>query len=103
MKANLSASIYRISVSHPPNSLQLRVVVTDPSGAPLAGATATFTLQIPGLGPITSTKTTDANGRAIFTTSLVGPMTVGNGLATVLVSYPGFGDTTDRIALTFVK
>ena len=27
----------------------------------------------------------------------------GNGLATVLVTYPGFGDTTDRVSLTFVK
>lgn len=103
MTANLSGSVYRISVSRPPSSLQLRVVVTDPSGTPLPGASATFTIQIPGLGPITSTKTTDATGRATFTTSLVGPMTVGNGLATVLVTYPGFGDTTDRVALTFVK
>jgi hypothetical protein len=30
-------------------------------------------------------------------------MTVGNGLATVLVSYAAFGDTTDRVTLTFVK
>jgi hypothetical protein len=103
MTANLSGSVYRISVSNPPSSIQLRVVVSSPSGTPVAGASATFTLQIPGLGPITSTKTTDASGRATFTTSLVGPMTVGSGLATVLVTYPGFGDTTDRVALTFVK
>jgi hypothetical protein len=30
-------------------------------------------------------------------------MTVGNGLATVLVTYPGYGNTTDRVTLTFVK
>jgi hypothetical protein len=102
MIARLSASLYRISISQA-KSLQLRVVVTDPSGAPLAGATAYFTLQVPGLGPMSHTVQTDASGRASFTASLVGPMTTGNGLATVLVSYTGFGDTTDRISLTFVK
>lgn len=101
--ANLSASTYRISVSNPPNSLQLRVLVTDPDGAPLPGATAAFTVQIPGLGPISNTVTTDGNGRASFTISLVGPMKTGNGLATVLVTYQGFGDTSDRVSLTFVK
>jgi hypothetical protein len=103
MTARLSASLYRISISKPPKSLQVRVVVTDPSGDPLAGATAFFTIQIPGLGPISNTVITDASGRAAFTTSLVGPMTKGSGLVTVLVSYPGFGDTSDRIGLTFVN
>jgi hypothetical protein len=103
MSANLSASLYSISVSHPPSSLLLRVSVTDPDGKALAGATCTFTLQIPGLGPISSTKTTDASGRASFATTLVGPMTVGNGLATVLVTSPAYGQTTDRVTMTFVK
>ena len=103
MSANLSASLYNISVSHPPSSLQLRVLVTDPDGHPLAGASCTFTLQIPGLGPITSTRTTDASGRTSFTTSLVGPMTVGSGLGTVLVTYPAYGQTSDRVTMTFVK
>jgi hypothetical protein len=103
MKASLSASSYRISVSHPPSSLQLRVVVTDPNGQPLAGAQVTFTLQIPGLLPITSTKTTDSTGRASLTTALVGPMTVNTGLGLVVVTDPTYGTTTDRVALTFVK
>ncbi len=101
--ARLSASAYSISVSHPPASLQLRVLVTDPTGAPLAGATATFTLTIPGLAPISNTATTGSDGRASFTTSLVGPMTTGSGVATVLVTYADFGDTTARVSLTFVK
>jgi hypothetical protein len=46
---------------------------------------------------------TDSSGRASFTTSLVGPMTIGSGLGTVLVTDPSFGTTTDRVALTFVK
>jgi Glucodextranase, domain B len=102
MTANLTASLYRISVSHHPNSLQLTVIVTDPTGAPLAGASAFFTIQIPGLGPISGSKVTGADGRASFTTPLVGKIAVGAGAATVLVTHPVFGQTTDRVALTFV-
>lgn len=102
MSANLSSSLYRISVAHPPGSLQLTVVVTDSTGAPVAGATAFFTLQIPGLGPISGQATTGADGRASFTTTLVGKMSKGNGQATVLVTHPIFGQTTDRVGLTFV-
>jgi len=103
MTANLTASLYRISVSHHPSSLQVTVIVTDPTGAPLAGATASFTIQIPGLGPISATKVTGADGRASFTTPLVGKIAVGAGDAVVLVTHPVFGQTTDRIALTFVS
>lgn len=103
MKASLSASSYRISVSHPPSSLLLRVVVTDPNGQPLAGAQVTFTLQIPGLLPITTSKTTDAGGRASMAAPLVGPMTIDTGLAVVVVTDPTYGSTTDRVALNFVK
>ena len=103
MSARLSLSLYTIYASHLPSALQLRVLVTDPSDAPLAGATAYFTLQLPGCGPISNTVVTDASGRASFTTSLTCPVTAGNGLATVLVSYAGFGDTTDRVSLTVKK
>jgi hypothetical protein len=102
MKASLIASVYRISVSNHPASLQLTAIVTDPTGAPLAGATAFFTLQIPGLAPISGQGTTDAAGRASFTTPLVGAMGTGNGQATVLVTHPVFGQTTARVGLIFV-
>jgi hypothetical protein len=102
MTANLTASLYRISVSHHPSSLQLTVIVTDPTGAPLSGASAFFTIQIPGLGPISGSKVTGVDGRASFTTPLVGKIAVGAGAATVLVTHPVFGQTTDRVALTFV-
>jgi glucodextranase-like protein len=103
MRINLRASTYRISVSHHPSSLQLTVVVTDPSGDPLAGARAFFTLQIPGLAPISNEVLTDANGRAIFTTPLFGQLEKGSGAGTVLVTHDVFGEGTDRVALTFVK
>jgi hypothetical protein len=103
MTANLTASVYRISASSHPSSFKLTVLVTDPTGAPLAGASAFFTIQIPGLGPISGSSITGADGRASYTTPLVGTIQVGNGAATVLVTHPVFGQTTDRVALTFVK
>ncbi len=100
--ANLYASTYRVSVSKHPASLQLTVLVTDPAGAPLSGATAFFTLQIPGLAPISGQVITGTDGHAIFTTPLVGTMGVGNGQATVLVTQDLFGQTTDSLGLMFV-
>lgn len=103
MGVRLTASSYRISVAKHPSSLQLVVLVTDPSGSPLRGAQAFFTLQIPGLAPISNELTTGADGRAVFTTPLVGSLTTGGGLGTVLVTSDLYGTSTDRVTLTFVK
>jgi hypothetical protein len=102
IKAKLSASIYKVSAAKHPASFGLTVVVTDPTGLPLPDASAFFTLQIPGLAPISSSVTTGADGRAVFTTPLVGTIGTGKGQATVLVTEPTFGQATDRLALTFV-
>lgn len=103
MRVRLTASAYRISISKHPASMQLVVLVTDPSGTPLAGASAFFTLQIPGLSPISNSLTTGSDGRAVFTTPLVGKLAKGGGLGTVLVSSDLYGESTDRVTLTFVK
>jgi hypothetical protein len=103
MSVRLSASSYRISVAKHPAQLQLVVLVTDPSGTALPGARAFFTLQIPGLAPISNELTTGADGRAVFTTPLVGQLTTGGGLGTVLVSADPYGTSSDRVTLTFVK
>lgn len=103
MGVRLTASSYRISVSKHPASLQLVVLVTDPSGSPLRGAQAFFTLQIPGLAPISNGLVTGADGRAVFTTPLVGTLTTGGGLGTVLVTSDLYGTSSDRVNLTFVK
>jgi hypothetical protein len=103
MGVRLTASSYRISASKHPASMQLVVLVTDPSGTPLVGASAFFTLQIPGLAPISNSLTTGADGRAVFTTPLVGQITVGGGLGTVLVTSDLYGTSSDRVTLTFVK
>src|SRR5262249_48528703 len=100
MRVRLTSSLYQIRVSHHPSSLQLTVLVTDPKGNPLPGARAFFTLQIPGLAPISNQIYTGIDGRARFTTPLVGTIQTGTGTATVLVSHDVYGDSTDRIALT---
>lgn len=103
MSVRLTASSYRIPVAKRPASIQLVVLVTDPSGTPLAGASAFFTLQIPGLAPISNSLVTGSDGRAVFTTPLVGSLTTGGGLGTVLVTSDLYGTSTDRVTLTFVK
>ena len=103
MTVRLTASTYRISISKHPASIQLVVLVTDPLGAPLAGAQAYFTLQIPGLAPISNSLVTNENGRAVFTTPLVGTLMEGGGLGTVLVTTELYGESSDRVTLTFVK
>ncbi len=103
MAVKLSASLYRFSISKHPDSLQLVVHVTDPAGLPLAGATAFFTLQIPGLAPISNEAVTSIDGRAVFTTALVGTLTQGGGIGTVLVTHELYGQSTDRVTLDFVK
>jgi Glucodextranase, domain B len=99
----LTASTYRIDISRPPSSLQLAVLVTDPAGSPLPGATAFFTLQIPGLAPISNQLVTGPNGRATFTTPLVGELTKGGGIGTVQVTTELYGTSSDTVTLTFVK
>lgn len=102
LTATLSASSYRISVAAPPAAIQLTVAVIDPNGAPLEGASAYFTLQVPGLAPISNELTTGADGRAVFTAQLVGGATTGSGAGTVVVSHPSYGQTTGGVTIAFV-
>jgi len=102
MAANLTASAYRISAGAPPPPLQLTVLVTDPNGSALEGAKAYFTLQVPGLAPISNELVTGADGRAVFTAPLVGAISAGAGAGTVLVSHDQYGQATGKVTLTFV-
>ena len=77
------------------------VQVTDPDGKPIAGATALFTVSVPGLEAIVSGEIkTNENGTARFTTSIPKGAMKGSGLATVLVDTDEFGNLTDRQVLT---
>jgi glucodextranase-like protein len=102
IRVRLAASTYRVNINKPPASIQLSVLATDPAGEPLVGATAFFTLQIPGLSPISNEVQTGPDGRAVFTTPLVGELATGGGIGTVLVSSDLYGQSTDRVTLDFV-
>jgi hypothetical protein len=104
LTASLTASSYRLSVKSLPTNLELVVTVTDPDGRALGGATALFTVSIPGLETIVSSEvTTSGNGTAVFRTRIPKGAQVGSGLASVLVTTSEYGTTSDREPLTLVK
>jgi hypothetical protein len=104
LTAALSGSQYRFKASRLPRQISLTVVVTDPDGRRLAGATALFTVSVPGLEAIVSSETrTNGEGVASFTTTIPSGATPGSGLATVLVTTRNGGSVTDRQALTIVE
>ncbi|HYO43931.1 MAG TPA: Ig-like domain-containing protein [Candidatus Limnocylindrales bacterium] len=104
LTAVLTASSYRFRASRLPRSIILRVVVTDPEGRRLSGATALFTVSVPGIEAIVSSEiTTNGDGVATFQTNIPSGATKGSGLATVLVTSDGDGNVTDRQVLTIVE
>jgi hypothetical protein len=104
LTASLTASSYRLSLKSLPTNLELVVTVTDPDGRALGGATALFTVSIPGLETIVSSEvTTSGNGTAVFRTRIPKGAQVGSGLASVLVTTSEYGTTSDREPLTLVK
>jgi hypothetical protein len=103
LRASLSASTYTVAQSALPQAVRLTVNVDDPDGKPLAGARVTFTLSIPGIPTVTKNGTTDANGRAIFETTIPAGANLGSGNGAVLVRTDDFGQTTDEAAITVKK
>ena len=103
LAANLTSSAYRFKASKLPRSITLSVAVTGPDGRRLSGATALFTISVPGLEAIVSGEVrTNKSGMASFTTTIPAGATPGGGLATVLVT-SGSGTVTDRQVLTITK
>ena len=99
--ASLTGSAYRFKASKLPRTVTFTVVVTDPDGRRLSGATALFTVSVPGLQAIVSGQIrTNSSGSATFTTTIPKGAMPGSGLATVLVTASGLGTTTDRQVLT---
>ena len=103
LTANLTGSAYRFKASKLPRNITLSVTVTGPDGRRLSGATALFTISVPGLEAIVSGEVpTNASGVAQFSTTIPAGATPGGGLATVLV-VSGSGTVTDRQVLTITK
>jgi len=99
----LGATAYRISAAKLPRDIQMRAVVTDPDGNPIAGQTVTFTLSIPGVPALTGDGVTDATGTARFDATIPAGATLGSGLGTAFVSTTDFGETSGRISITVIE
>jgi hypothetical protein len=63
LKASLSGSAYRFKVKALPKQVSFTVVVTGPGGGRLSGATALFTVSVPGLEAIVSGEVRTAPAR----------------------------------------
>jgi hypothetical protein len=101
LRASLTGSAYRFKASSLPRQVSFTVVVTDPAGSRLAGATALFTVSVPGLEAFVSGEIrTNGAGEATFTTTIPKGALPGGGLATVLITTDGLGSVTDRQVLT---
>ena len=76
--------------------------VVGADGSRVAGASALFTVSVPGLQPVVSAPIiTDQRGVASFTTSIPKGAMAGSGLTTVLITLPtGSQTATDRAVLT---
>jgi hypothetical protein len=96
----LTGSVYKFTAATLPTNVTFTVVVTGADGARVSGASALFTVTIPGLQAIVSPETaTGADGRASFSTTIPAGAQAGSGLASVLVTTPS-GTGTDRQSLT---
>lgn len=101
MLVSLTGSAYRFNSKRLPQRVTFQVVVTDPGGRRLSGASALFTVTVPGLEAIVSSELlTNSNGVASFTTRIPKGALPGSGLATVLVTSVEYGEKSDRQVLT---
>lgn len=101
MLVSLSGTLYRFTASKLPKNVTFTVVVTGPDGQPVQGATALFTVSVPGLEAIVSSElTTGPDGSASFSTRIPKGAMAGSGLASVLVTTTDYGTGTDRQVLT---
>jgi len=97
----LTGSAYRFTAKRLPRSVSFTVTVTGPDGRRVSGATALFTVTVPGLEAIVSSEIlTNGSGSATFTTSIPKGALPGTGLASVLVTTSDYGQGTDRQVLT---
>jgi hypothetical protein len=103
LRASVSLSAYSISRADLPATILLTVTVDDPDGKPVADARVTFTLDVPGIKIVKGDARTDANGRAVFETTIPPGATRGEGSAGVFVRTDAFGNTTDETVITIKK
>lgn len=103
LTATLTSSAYRIATTSLPVAIQLSVLVVDPDGQPVSGASVTFTVTVPGIPPVAKDTVTGSDGRATFSTTLPKSVTTGNGIATAFVSTSQYGTTSVAKTINVVK
>jgi hypothetical protein len=99
LAVHLTATPSKINITKP-TLITLTARATSANGGPLANASVTFTLTIRGLGPITSTGTTNATGIATWQTTVSGASPGTGSLATVQVTSSTGDSVTDSAPIT---
>ena len=102
LHVTLSSSVYQFTARRLPTRMTLTATVIGADGKPVAGASALFTVSVPGLPAVVSSViTTNAKGTATFSTTIPKGAMAGSGVADVLITMPnGTQTATDRAALT---
>ncbi len=85
---SLHLSNARLALTSLPRMVSMTVTVLDMNGAPLDGAQVAFTLQVPGVTPVTFEATTVGGQATWLTTIPKDGVVTGNSLVTVLVTTP---------------
>ncbi len=98
----LSSTGYTFSRRKLPANVTFTAVVIGADGKPVAGATALFTVTVPGIPALVSPViTTNGSGKATFSATIPKGAMAGAGVADVLITMPnGNQTTTDHVALT---
>ncbi|MHB8958775.1 MAG: hypothetical protein ACYDAN_04005, partial [Candidatus Limnocylindrales bacterium] len=98
----LSSTVYTFSRKSLPANVTFTAVVIGADGKPVAGATALFTVSVPGIPALVSPLiTTNGSGKATFSATVPKGVMAGAGVADVLITMPnGNQTTTDHVALT---
>ncbi len=99
LAAFLSVSPTKLT-ANTPATLTLTVRATASDGSPLANAKVVFTVQVSGVGPITSPElATNAMGQATWTASVDKP-SEGPGMATVVITTDDGSTVTASVQIT---
>lgn len=96
----LTASTYHFSAAKA-NPITMSMLVLDPNGAPLAGATVTFSLSVPGSTPVITRTLTTGNSGLVTWKTTIAKTVAGKGEIAVLVSTTDYGQQNAQQPLTF--
>lgn len=103
LTGTISLSRYQFPQSALPANITITVVVRDPNGRPVAGATVTFMLTPPGVPVISQVLTTDGTGTASWPTTIPKGATVNQGNAAALIDAGVLGTKTVQTVIKVTK